>query len=92
MCPVLTRTCVAGQAVTGFRARRERVRTVRGHGRDWRGNHHTGGCGGCGTAAAAVVMRHVIMVFRARPGQAVRVLVVGERVLVARRYHDHGPG
>lgn len=80
--------------MTGFRAGRERVRTVRGHGRHWRGHHHTGGRGGRGAAAAAaaVVMRHVIMVFRARPGQAVCVLVVGERVLVARRHHDHGPG
>lgn len=37
-------------------------------------------------------MRNVVVVFRTRPGQAVRVLVVGERVLVTRRHHDHGPG
>lgn len=37
-------------------------------------------------------MRHVVMVFGTRPRQAVRVLIVGERILVARRYHDHGSG
>lgn len=90
---ILTRAAgVAGQAVTGFRAGGgERVRAVWRHGRDRRG-HHAGGRGDGGTAAAAVVMRHVVMVFRTRPGQTVRVLVVGERVLVARRHDHHGSG
>lgn len=88
---LLTRASVAGQAVTGFRARGERVRTIGCHGRDWW--CHDGGRGdGRTTAASAVVMRHVIVMFRTRPGQAVRVLIVGERVLVTRWHHDHGSG
>jgi len=90
MIVLLTRTSVAGQAVTGLGTRRERVRTIWGHRRD--GRRHDGR-GNRGTATAAgIVMGHVIMVFRTRPGQAVRVLVVGERLLVARRNHYHGSG
>lgn len=76
----------------GFRAGRERVWTVGRHGRYRRGY---GGCGDSGAATTdttAVVMRYVVMVFRARPCQAVRVLIVCERILVARRYHHHGSG
>lgn len=75
--------------MTGLGAGGERVRTVGRHGWHWRG-HSSSGNGG--TASASVVVRHVIMVFRTRPGQAVRVLIVGERVFVARRHHDHGSG
>lgn len=87
----LTRTGVAGQAVTGLGAGGQRVRAVGSRGRDRRGQR-AGGDGRTPTAAASIVMRYVVMVFRTRPGQAVRVLVVGERILVARRHHDHGPG
>jgi len=76
--------------VTGLGTRRERIRTIWGHGRDrWR---HDGRGDRRIATSSAIVMWHVIMVFRTRPGQAVRVLVVGERILVARRNHYHGSG
>lgn len=82
----LTGTSVTGQTVTGLGAGRERVRAVWGYGgHGWRGH----GYGGHGRPA--VVVRHVVMVFRTGSGQTVSVLVVGERVLVARRHHDYGP-
>lgn len=86
----LTRTGVAGQAVTRLRARGERVRAVGQYGRDWR--RYGGRGNGRTTSTPAVVMRHVVMMFRAGPRQTVRVLIVGERVLVTRRHHDHGSG
>lgn len=75
--------------MTGLRAGGERVRTVGQRARDRRSDC---GRGDGRTRATAVVVRHVVMVFRTRPGQTVRVLIVGERVLVARRHHYHGSG